>query len=152
MTYPIPGSYLTPSRDFGFILHILIIIIMKRQNDPACVLAMCGVQSSRFFSFFFGLPCDVPVLSRYVSSLVAFDQLALRAHSLSRVQTQFIHALSLGSTHHSLPRTQNRLTFPCQEGYSTLPSTLNSSGSTPSFTFKKSVLTLSITFNVEYRI
>ena len=61
---PIPGSILD-----------LYYISYKRQHGSACVLARCGIQSSRIFAALW--PTCV-VLSRYVSSPVAFDWLPLR--------------------------------------------------------------------------
>jgi len=54
--YPIPG--------FGFILHIF-----KIQHDPACVLTMCGVQSSGFFIYLFCFSRRVATYLCHVVSL-----------------------------------------------------------------------------------
>jgi len=89
--------------------------------------------------------------SRYISSPVAFDRMTLILFTFTSSDPN--HSLTLkrsDSTHHSIPRIQSRLIFPCHEGHSTPTSTFNSSGSTPSF--KGSVSTLSITLNVVYKI
>jgi len=93
--YPIPGTVCTLPHPRSLVLYY---ISFKIQHDPACVLTMCGVQSSglffyflcSFFSFFLfpvALRPTCVMLSRYISSLVAFDWMTLSAHSLSRVQT-----------------------------------------------------------------
>ena len=145
-TLPHPGS---------LVLHY---ISFQIQHDPVYVLTMCGVQSSGFLFYFFTFIFPVALrptcvmLSRYISSPVAFDQMTLILFTFTSSDPN--HSLTLkrsDSTHHSIPRIKTRLIFPCHEGHSTPTSTFTSSGSTPSFTFKGSISTLSITLNVVYK-
>jgi len=66
-----------PPQPFSPILGsmFLYFISYKRQHDPACVLARCGVQSS---GILVALWSTCVVLFCYVSSPVAFDWLPLR--------------------------------------------------------------------------
>ena len=66
-------SRLTPSR-VRALPHpgslVLYYISFKVQHDPACVLTMCGVQSSGFLVFFPPSPCDLPVSYCLATSVV----------------------------------------------------------------------------------
>ena len=76
-----------PPQPFSPILGsmFLYFISYKRQHDPACLLARCGVQSS---GLFVALWPTCIVLSRYVSSAVAFDWLSLRVSMCASAWTR----------------------------------------------------------------
>ena len=147
---PHPGFVPYPIWDLWFYITYL----SDTTRPSICSYYVRGSILRIFFPFF---PSFFPVtlrptcvmLSHYISSPVAFDQMTLILFTFTSSDPK--HSLSLkrsDSTHHSIPKTKTRLIFPCHEGHSTPTSAFNSSGSVLSFTFKSSVSTLSITLNV----
>jgi len=108
--YPIPGLYLTPSRIFGFTLHIF----SDTTRPSICSYHVCGVQSSRFFFFFlisfFPSPWDLPVSCCLGTSVVRSRSTGWpSSFSLSRVQTQITHSFSRDQTRLIIPSQKLRL-------------------------------------------
>ena len=131
-TLPHPGSW-------------FYITYLFRYNTTQHVFLPCaGFNLGSSFSFFpVALRPTCVMLSCYISSPVAFDRTTLILFTFTSSDPN--HSLTLKRsdlTHHSLPRTQTRLTLPCHDGHSTPTSTFNSSGLNPSVAFKSSFLTL----------
>ena len=107
--YPIPGLYLTPSRIFGFTITYLF-----RYNTTQHMFLPYAGFNFFYLIFFFSIalrPTCV-MLSRYISSLVAFDRMTLILFTFTSADPN--HSLTLkrsDSTHHSIPRIQTLTHF-----------------------------------------